>query len=403
MLENRSILLGVTGGIAAYKAVELLRLLKKDGADVTVVMTENAKRFVGPATFQALSGRPVADDLWAWRPGMPIEHLALAHAADLALVAPATANTLAKMAAGIADDLLGTLLLAVNAPVLVAPAMNTRMILHPATQANLATLAARGVHIVPAESGALAAEEAGFGRLAAVETIHARVRELLLAPRDLAGRRVLVTAGPTREALDPVRFFSNRSSGKMGLAVAAAARNRGAEVTLVAGPIALPAPAGVDLVRVVTAEQMRQAVLGHVAAADVVVMAAAVADYRPSAPRSEKIKKGGQGRLVVELEPTPDILAELGARRGPQVLVGFAAETGDPAAAARRKLTQKNLDLVVANDVTSPGAGFDVDTNQVEIFTRDGRHVAVPLAPKARVAQLILDEVVAVLTRRDGG
>ncbi len=401
MLANRSIILGVTGGIAAYKAVELLRLLKADGADVTVVMTENAKRFVGPATFQALSGRPVADDLWAWRPGMPIEHLALAHAADLAIVAPATANTLAKMAAGIADDLLGTLLLAVTAPVLVAPAMNTRMILHPATQANLATLAARGVHVVPAESGALAAEEAGYGRLAAVGTIHARVRELLLSPGDLAGRRVLVTAGPTREALDPVRYISNRSSGKMGLAVAVAARNRGAQVTLVAGPIALPCPAGVDMVAVITAEQMRHAVLAHLDAADVVVMAAAVADYRPGAPGAEKIKKAGRGRLVVELEPTPDILAELGARRGPQLLVGFAAETGDPAAAARRKLTEKNLDLVVANDVTLPGAGFDVDTNQVEIFTRDGRRIAVPLAPKSLVAGRILDEVVAALGRRD--
>lgn len=403
MLEDRSILLGVTGGIAAYKAVELLRLLKKDGADVTVVMTEHAKRFVGPATFQALSGRPVADDLWAWRPGMPIEHLALAQAAELAIVAPATANTLAKMAAGIADDLLGTLLLAVTAPVLVAPAMNTRMILHPATQANLATLVARGVHVAAAESGPLAAEDAGYGRLAPVETIHARARELLLlAPRDLAGRRVLVTAGPTREPLDPVRFFSNRSSGKMGLAVAAAARSRGAQVTLVAGPIALPCPPGVEMVPVVSAEQMRQAVLARADAADVVVMAAAVADYRPSEPSSGKIKKAGRGRLVVELEPTPDILAELGARRGTQVLVGFAAETGDPSDAARRKLAEKNLDLVVANDVTAQGAGFDVDTNQVEIFTRDGRRIAVPLAPKALVAERILDEVSAVLGRRAG-
>jgi phosphopantothenoylcysteine decarboxylase/phosphopantothenate--cysteine ligase len=286
--------------------------------------------------------------------------------------------------------------------VLVAPAMNTRMILHPATQANLATLAARGVHVVPAESGALAAEEAGYGRLAAIETIHARVRELLLTSRDLSGRRVLVTAGPTREPLDPVRFFSNRSSGKMGLAVAAAARDRGAAVTLVAGPIALPCPAGVEVVAVVTAEQMRQAVLAHVDAADAVVMAAAVADYRPGAPSAEKIKKAGVGCLVVELEPTTDILAELGARRGPQILVGFAAETGDPAAAARRKLVEKNLDLVVANDVTAPGAGFDVDTNQVEIFTRDGRHVAVPLARKAQVANRILDEVVAAFGRRGG-
>jgi len=304
------------------------------------------------------------------------------------------------MAAGIADDLLGTLLLATTAPVLVAPAMNTRMILHPATQANLATLTARGVYIVPAESGALAAEAAGYGRLAAVETIHARARELLLTPRDLAGRRILVTAGPTREPLDPVRFFSNRSSGKMGLAVAVAARDRGAAVTLIAGPIALTCPPGVDLVAVVTAEQMRQAVLAHVSAADVVVMAAAVADYRPGAPHAEKIKKDGRERLVVELEPTTDILAELGARGGPQVLVGFAAETGDPAAAARRKLAEKNLDFVVANDVTLPGAGFDADANQVDIYTRDGRHIAVALAPKSRVADRILDEVAAVLGQR---
>ena len=403
MLGHRKILLGVTGGIAAYKAVELLRLLKKDGADVTVVMTANAARFVGAATFQALSGRPVADDLWAFDPALPVEHLALARDAELVIVAPATANTLAKMAAGVADDLLGTLLLAVAAPVLVAPAMNTRMLQHPATQANLATLAARGVHVVPAESGALAAEDAGEGRLAAVGTIHERVRALLLTPRDLAGRRLLVTAGPTREGLDPVRFFSNRSSGKMGLAVAAAALRRGAAVTLVVGPIALPPPAGAHTVPVVTAEQMREAVLAHREEADAVVMAAAVADYRPAAPRATKIKKAGRERLSVELEPTPDILAELGAGGGRQVLVGFAAETGDPTAAARRKLREKNLDLVVANDVTLPGAGFDTETNQVEIFTRDRRRISVSLASKALIADRILDEVADLLGRRDRG
>jgi phosphopantothenoylcysteine decarboxylase/phosphopantothenate--cysteine ligase len=400
MLENRRILLGVTGGIAAYKAVELLRLLKKDGADVTVVMTANARRFVGAATFQALSGRPVADDLWAFNAALPIEHLALARDAELAIVAPATANTLARMAAGIADDLLGTLLLAVTAPVLAAPAMNTRMLLHPATQANLATLAARGVIFVPPESGALAAEEAGPGRLAAVATIHERARQLLLAPRDLAGRRLLVTAGPTRESLDPVRYLSNRSSGKMGLAVAAAALRRGAEVTLVAGPIAIAPPPGARTISVVTADEMRAAVLEHRKDADAIVMAAAVADYRPVAPSAAKIKKAGRERLILELEPTPDILAELGAGAGDQVLVGFAAETGDPAAAARRKLREKHLDLVVANDVTLPGAGFDVDTNQVEIHTRDGRLVPVPLAPKAQIADRILDEVAFLLRAR---
>jgi phosphopantothenoylcysteine decarboxylase/phosphopantothenate--cysteine ligase len=400
MLQGKKILLCVSGGIAAYKAVELLRLLVKEGAAVQVVMSAHAKRFVGPVTFQALSGRPVADDLFAPRPGVPIEHLALAREADLAIIAPATANTIAKTAAGLADDLMSTLLLAVTAPVLVAPAMNTAMLRNPATQANLATLAARGLHVVPPESGALAAEAAGEGRLATAETILAQARELLGARLDLAGVRLLVTAGPTREALDPVRYLSNRSSGKMGLAVAAAARGRGAEVTLVAGPIAIAPPLGVRTVPVVTAAEMREAVLERFEDCDVVVMAAAVADFRPAAASARKIKKAGRGHLVLELEPTPDILAELGQRKGGRVLVGFAAETGDPVAAARRKLREKHLDLVVANDVTLPGAGFDVDTNRVEILGRSGRRVPVGLAPKAAVAERILDEVVPLLGRR---
>lgn len=400
MITGRKILLVVTGGIAAYKAVELLRLLRKDGADVTVVMTANAKRFVGAATFQALSGRPVADDLWACSPGLPIEHLALARGADLVIVAPATANLLAKMAAGLADDLAATLLLAATCPVLVAPAMNTHMLAHPATRANLATLETRGVQVVPAENGPLAAEEAGPGRLAAVGTILRRAHEILGGRADLSGRRVLVTAGPTREAIDPVRYLSNRSSGRMGLAVAAAALRRGAAVTLVCGPIALAPPPGVRAVPVVTAAEMRAAVLAHLDAADVVVMAAAVADFRPAAPAAGKIKKAGRGRLALELEPTPDILAEIGAAGGGRLLVGFAAETGDPAAAAQEKLRAKNLDLVVANDVTAPGAGFDTETNEVEIFHRDGRRVPVPLAPKPEIAERILDEVAALLARR---
>lgn len=401
MLATRKVLLVVTGGIAAYKAVELTRLLKKDGADVTVVVTANAKRFVGAATFQALSGHPVADDLWAFSPGLPIEHLALARDADLVIVAPATANIVAKMAAGIADDLAGTLLLAATAPLLLAPAMNTHMLEHAATRANLATLAARGVHIVPAENGPLAAEGAGPGRLAAVETILQRAHELLGARGDLAGRHLLVTAGPTREALDPVRYISNRSSGRMGLAVAAAALRRGAQVTLVCGPIALAPPPGARVVPVVTAEEMRAAVHGNLESADVVVMAAAVADYRSAAPAPAKIKKAGRARLVLELEPTPDILAEIGAAPGRRLLVGFAAETGDPAPAAQRKLREKNLDLVVANDVTLPGAGFDTDTNQVEIFVRGGRRVPIPLGPKSEVADRVLDEVAALLARRE--
>jgi phosphopantothenoylcysteine decarboxylase/phosphopantothenate--cysteine ligase len=401
MLHGKRVLLCVTGGIAAYKAVELLRLLVKDGAEVTVVMTEHAKRFVGPVTFQTLSGRPVADDLFAWRPGMPIEHLALARETDLAIVAPATANAVARMAAGLADDLMGTLLLAVTAPVLVAPAMNTAMIRHPATRANLATLAARGVHLAEPESGALAAEEAGYGRLAAVETILARARELLRPRRDLAGRHVLVTAGPTREAIDPVRFLSNRSSGRMGVALAAAALERGAAVTLVAGPLAVVPPAAAAVVPVVSAAQMRDAVLDRARAADVVIMAAAVADFRPAAAHPAKIKKGGREGLVLELERTPDILAELGRSRRRPLLVGFAAETERLLPAARRKLREKNLDLIVANDVTVPGAGFDAETNQVEILGRRGRRTSVALAPKGTVADRVLDEVVRLLPRRE--
>lgn len=399
MLRGKKILLGVTGGIAAYKAVELLRLLAKEGADVTVVMTEHAKRFVGPLTFQTLSGKPVADDLFASRPGPPIEHLALAQEADLVIIAPATANFIAKMAAGLADDILSTLLLAVQAPVLVAPAMNTHMIRHPATRANLATLAARGIHIVPPESGALAAEAAGYGRLAAIKTIHEAARGLMRHGKDLAGRRIIVTAGPTREAIDPVRFLSNRSSGKMGIAIAAAARDRGADVTLVAGPLQVIAPADIPLFPVTTAAEMREAVLDRFEASDAVIMAAAVADFRPAAAHPRKLKKEVRAHLVLELERTPDILAELGRRKGTRVLVGFAAETGAPAAAAKKKLREKNLDLVVANDVTLPGSGFDVDTNRVTIFTRTGRRIALPLLPKPAAADRILDQVAVLLPR----
>jgi len=401
MLGGKRVLLCVTGGIAAYKAVELLRLLRADGAEVTVAMTEAAKRFVGPPTFQALSGRPVADDLFAWSPGMPIEHLAIAREADLAIVAPATANVLAKMAAGIADDLVTTALLAVTAPVLVAPAMNTAMLRHPATVANLETLRARGVHVAPPESGAMAAEEAGYGRLADPARILAQARGLLAAPRrDLAGRRILVTAGPTREPVDPVRFLSNRSSGRMGVALAAAAVDRGAEVLLVAGPICVAPPAGAEVTRVETAEEMRREALRLFPSCDAAIMAAAVADFRPAAPAAGKIKKAGRAKLSLELEPAPDILAELGKSRGDRVLVGFAAETGPAAAAAAEKLRRKGLDLVVANDVTEPGAGFDAETNRVEIVRREGPPLALPLLSKREVADRVLDEVAALLDAR---
>jgi phosphopantothenoylcysteine decarboxylase/phosphopantothenate--cysteine ligase len=403
MLTGKNVVLGVTGGIAAYKAAEILRGLRKKGAGVSVVMTANARRFVGPLTFEALSGRPVAEDLFSPAGDARMEHLALAQSADLVLIAPATANTIAKLAAGLADDLLSTLVLATAAPVLIAPAMNTGMIRHRATEANLALLASRGVHVVQPESGPLAEEENGYGRLADPETIVKEAEALLLPLRDLAGKRVLVTAGPTREAVDPVRFFSNRSSGKMGTALAAEALRRGAAVTLVRGPVSLPPPEGALLVDVESADQMRAAVGEHFESSDVVIMTAAVADFRPAEYRPGKMKKEGKGRLFIEMESNPDILREIGGKKGRRILVGFAAETGDVTAAAESKLNEKNLDLLVANDVTLPGAGFECDTNQVEIFTRDGRRISVPLLPKAEVAKRILDEVSGLLGEDSGG
>lgn len=402
MLQGKRVVLGITGGIAAYKAVEILRGLKKRGADVSVVMTANARRFVGPLTFEALSGRPVADSLFSATAGSGIEHLALAREADLVLIAPATANTIARLAAGMADDLLSTLVLATTAPLLIAPAMNTVMIRHQATAENLAALASRGVHVVEPGTGPLAEEESGYGRLADPETILKEAMELLLPRRDLAGRRILVTAGPTREGVDPVRFLSNRSSGKMGFALAAGALRRGAAVTLVCGPVSLPPPQGAHVVPVVSAAEMHAAVEEHFEASDAVIMTAAVADFRPVEPRPRKLKKAGRDRLVLELEPTADILDGIGKKKGRRVLVGFAAETGDITEAARQKLTAKNLDLLVANDVTLPGAGFEGDTNLVEIFTAGGRRIPVPLLPKEEVAERILDQVSALLEEMHG-
>ena len=319
MLKNRCVILGVTGGIAAYKSAEILRGLKKREADVTVVMTANAKKFVAPLTFEALSGRPVADNLFSPSGEGRMEHLALARWANLVVIAPATANTIAKLTAGLADDLLSTLALATNAPLLVAPAMNTQMIRHPATIANLKTLRDRGVHIVDPETGALAEEEDGYGRLAAPETILKRAVELLLPRRDLAGTRLLITAGPTREVLDPVRFLSNRSSGKMGLALARQALRRGAAVTLVCGPISLSPPQGAHVVPVVSAGEMLAAVEEHLEASDAVIMTAAVADFRPTTAHPGKIKKSGREKMVLEMEATPDILREISRKRGKRV------------------------------------------------------------------------------------
>ncbi len=396
MLTGKSVVLGVSGGIAAYKAAEILRGLKQLGAEVTVVMTANAGRFVGPLTFEALSGRPVCDDLFSSRDAS-MEHLSLARRADLVLIAPATANTLARLAAGMADDLLTTLVLASTAPLLIAPAMNTRMWRHAATAANLSTLLSRGVHVIGPDSGPLAEEESGPGRLSPPGEIVRKAADLLLSGRDLAGLRFLVTAGPTREAVDPVRFVSNASSGKMGFAVAARALARGAVVTLVHGPVCLEPPGGAKAVPVVTAAQMLAAVEEHFDESNVLVMTAAVADYRPAETKDRKIKKARRGGITLEMVATEDILGKVGRRKGGRILAGFAAETGPPAKAAREKLKEKDLDLIVANDVTAPGAGFGSDTNRVQIFPRRGRPIDLPLLPKAEVADRILDEIAKLL------
>ncbi len=391
------IVLGVTGGIAAYKAVEVARQFILLGFDVKVVMTEHATRLVGPATFRAVTGNPVAVSMFA-DAHSPMQHIALAREADVVVVAPATANVLAKVAHGLADDLLSTTLLATRAPLLVAPAMNLEMWRHPATRANLDTLRSRGVHIVGPESGSLACGEEGEGRMSEPARIVEECVRILGMSSGLAGRRVLVTAGGTREPIDPVRFIGNRSSGKMGYALAAVAKRMGAEVTLVSGPTALEAPRGVEVVRVETAKEMSDEVLALAPRCDVVVMAAAVADFRPASADEEKIKKSGREGLTLELEPTTDILAHLGrARRAGQLLVGFAAETGELRKRAREKLHEKNVDLLVANDVTVAGAGFDADYNRAVLLFADGREIELDLMPKTDLAARVWEAVVEML------
>jgi phosphopantothenoylcysteine decarboxylase/phosphopantothenate--cysteine ligase len=399
------IALGVTGGVAAYKAAELVRRLQEEKLDVQVVMTRAAREFMAPLTFAALTGQKVITEMFGAEGAAPanvesaIEHIAVAQRIDLLLVAPATADILAQFAQGIASDFLSTLYLATKAPVIVAPAMNVNMWEHPATRENLATLRARGVHVVDPEEGYLACGMTGAGRLAATEAIVQKVREVLGLRHDLEGQTVLVTAGPTCEDLDPVRFLTNRSSGKMGYALADAALRRGARVVLICGPTDLPVPDGADWVPVRSTEEMRRAVRERAAEVDVIIMAAAVADYRPAAPQAQKIKRG-QERLTLELEPTPDILAELGRDKGRRILVGFAAETTGLAENARAKLARKGADMIVANDVTQEGAGFDADTNIVTLFLRDGREIPLPMLPKFDVANHILDQVTALRQSR---
>jgi phosphopantothenoylcysteine decarboxylase/phosphopantothenate--cysteine ligase len=394
------IALGVSGGVAAYKAAELVRRLQQEKLDVQVVMTRGAQEFITPLTFAALTGQKVITDLFSAAGAGPanvesaIEHIAVAQRIDLLLVAPATADIIAKFAHGIAEDFLGTLYLATKAPVVVAPAMNVNMWEHPATQENLSLLRSRGVHLVDPDDGYLACGMTGSGRLAATESIATKVCEVLGLRHDLDGQTVLVTAGPTCEDIDPVRFLTNRSSGKMGYALAEAAQRRGARVILVSGPCELKVPDGVDWVPVRSTTQMHDAVRERSQEASVVIMAAAVSDYRPATPQKHKIKR--EGAYTLELEPTADIPAELGGEKASRTLVGFAAETDSVAEHARGKLARKSADLIVANDVTREGAGFDTDTNIVTLYRRDGREVSLPKLSKFDVANRIFDHVLEI-------
>ncbi|MBM9535736.1 bifunctional phosphopantothenoylcysteine decarboxylase/phosphopantothenate--cysteine ligase CoaBC [Desulfobulbus alkaliphilus] len=394
-LQGKKILFGVSGSIAAYKAAEWVRELVREEAVVTVIMTAAAERFVSSLTFAALSGNPVHLDMFDTDSERIMAHINLSREADAMLIAPATAQTLARLASGIAEDLLATVALAARIPIVVCPAMNSAMLAHPAVQENISRVCRFGYHVVHSTSGSLACGEIGDGRLTDWES----TRETLLAlfqPDDLCGRQVVITAGPTREPLDPVRFLSNRSSGKMGFALARTARRRGAQVTLITGPVSLANPPGVDVIRVSTAEEMAQAVFGCAPRADVIVKSAAVADFKPIAFSEHKLKKKTQG-LQLDLEKNIDILAELGRKRPPrQLLVGFAAESREHASEGRRKLVEKNLDLIVVNDILGPQTGFEVETNQVILIDRKG-HVELPLLSKEATAHRIWDAVVTLL------
>jgi phosphopantothenoylcysteine decarboxylase / phosphopantothenate---cysteine ligase len=396
-IAGARIVLGVTGGIGAYKAAVLARLLVGAGAIVDAVLTRGARRLVGPATFEGLTGRPVRTEVFE---DVDREtHVALGHDADLVIVYPATAHTLARMAAGLADDLLTTTLLVARCPIVVAPAMHTEMWEHPATRANLATLRERGVTVLGPDAGPLMGGDVGLGRLIEPGTALEAVHDALGGAGPLAGTTVLVTAGGTREPVDPVRFLGNRSSGKMGFALAAAAAAAGAEVVLVAAPSALPTPAGIDRIDVTTAREMHEAVLARLAQADVVIKAAAVADFRPEGPSATKIKRG-DGVPLIRLVANPDILADLAERRGSglrPLLVGFAAETDDVEANARRKLADKGADLLVVNDVSRDDAGFDVDTNRIALLDRAGSWRELPADTKDALAHRIVNEVVRLL------
>lgn len=390
-MKGKQIVLGVTGGIAAYKAAELVRLLVREEAVVKVAMTRNAARFVGPLTFEALSGNRVISDMWAGEAGA-MDHISWGQTTDLVIIAPATANFIAKMAHGIADDFLSTMTLATKVRILVCPSMNAAMYLNPATQENLRILRARGIHVMDPEAGALACRTEGPGRLPEPERILEQAA-LLCSDQDLAGLKILVTAGPTVEPIDPVRYITNRSSGKMGYALARRAARRGAKVVLVSGPTSLSSPLGIDFVAVKTAEEMKEAVFANLEGCHIVVKAAAVADYRPKDKEVHKIKKGDAG-LTIDLVQNPDILGALGREgKGGRFLVGFAAETRDLLENAKKKISAKNLDMIVANDVSQPDAGFEAETNRVKLIYRDGHVEDLPLMTKEEVADMVLDRI----------
>jgi phosphopantothenoylcysteine decarboxylase/phosphopantothenate--cysteine ligase len=394
ILRGKYVVLAVTGSIAVYKVIELARRMTQAGATVQVIMTPGATQFVQPLTFQALTYRPVEVEMFGTFDDRATGHVAMGQQADVVVIAPATAHTIARLANGFADDLIGTTVLASHAPLVIAPAMETHMWSNPATQANVDALRDRGAVIVEPESGELASGLTGQGRLASVEAIGAAIAEALSTSTALAGRRVIVTAGPTLEPIDPVRVVTNRSSGKMGYAVAAAAQRAGAEVTLVSGPTALRAPAGVTTVAVETAQELTDAVLAALPGADAVIMAAAIADYRPARPADRKLKKRDQGEsMSIELTKTADVLQEIIAKRDPRtIVVGFKAETGDAVAEASRMLREKKLDLVVANDVTAKGSEFGSDTDQVSLVSADGAE-PLPLLSKREVASRLIAKI----------
>ncbi len=396
MLTGKTIVLGVTGGIAAYKAADLASKLTQDGATVDVVMTKAATEFINPLTFRSLTNRPVVTNVFELASEFSIEHVTLAEAADLVVIAPATANTIAKIAAGIADDMLTCTVLATEAPVVVAPAMNVNMWQNPVTGENVAKLQARGFIFVGPGYGRLATGRIGMGRLADVTEILGAVRQVLGRNGDLAGRRITVTAGGTREAIDPVRYIGNRSSGKMGFAIAEAARDRGASVSLIAAPTSIPIPTGVDVVCIETVTEMKQAVVSATAQTDALIMAAAPADYVAKNIAGQKIKKGAAD-LTVDLVKAPDIISQV---NGSFIKVAFAAETENLVANARKKLDSKSADLVVANDVTVADSGFGSDNNKVTLIGKDGQAEELPLLSKREVADRILDRVAALLEKK---